>query len=37
MKLTDPALKALSADAGQRTFFDDNLPGFGIRVSPPRK
>ena len=37
MKLTDLALKTLSADAGQRTFFDDNLPGFGIRVSPKSK
>ncbi len=37
MKLTDLRIKALSVTAGQRVFFDDAVPGFGIRVSPRSK
>lgn len=37
MKLTDLAVKNLAVDAGQRTFFDDTLKGFGVRVSPKSK
>lgn len=34
MRLTDIAIKALKAPAkGQVTYFDDSLPGFGVRVS----
>jgi integrase len=35
MFLTDLAIKTLKApSAGQTTYTDDNLPGFGVRVSP---
>jgi integrase len=37
MKLTDMSVKALTVGAGQRTFFDDTCPGFGVRVSPRSK
>ncbi|ESZ51693.1 hypothetical protein X731_03655 [Mesorhizobium sp. L2C054A000] len=34
MRLTDIAVRALQApDAGQKTYSDDTLPGFGVRVS----
>jgi integrase len=34
MRLTDVTIKSLAAPAaGQQTFTDDDLPGFGIRVS----
>lgn len=34
MRLTDLTVKNLSVERGQRTFFDDTMPGFGVRVSP---
>src|SRR5579862_156807 len=37
MKLTDLAVKNLAVETGQRTFFDDTLKGFGVRVSPRSK
>src|SRR5580704_17027884 len=37
MKLTDLTVKALAVGSGQRTFFDDTFPGFGVRVSPRSK
>lgn len=37
MKFTDLSVKALSVSAGQRIFFDDTLPGFGVRVSSRSK
>ena len=37
MKLTDLAVKNLAVETGQRTFFDDALKGFGVRVSPRSK
>lgn len=37
MKLTDLAVKNLAAESGQRTFFDDTLKGFGVRVTPKSK
>ena len=34
MRLTDLSIRKLRApDSGQKTYFDDALPGFGIRVS----
>ena len=34
IKMTDRALKALKAPAtGQADYFDQSLPGFGLRVS----
>src|SRR5437660_10338781 len=34
MRLTDLGIKNLpTPNHGQRTYFDDSLPGFGIRVS----
>ena len=34
MRLTDLLIKSLKApEAGQKSFFDDTLPGFGVRVS----
>lgn len=33
MRLTEISIRALSVDRGQRTFFDDTLRGFGVRVS----
>ena len=34
MRLTDLAIQKLPApDAGQKTYFDDALGGFGVRVS----
>lgn len=34
MRLTDLSVKRLKApNSGQKTFFDDAMPGFGIRVS----
>jgi integrase len=34
MRLTDLSIRKLKApDSGQKTHFDDSLPGFGIRVS----
>src|SRR5205823_128780 len=34
MRLTDIAIRALQApEKGQRTYFDDTLPSFGVRVS----
>jgi Arm DNA-binding domain len=34
MKLTLPSIRSLTLPQGQRekTFFDDDLPGFGVRV-----
>lgn len=37
MKFTDLSLRALTVKTGQRIFFDDALPGFGLRVSPRSK
>jgi hypothetical protein len=37
MRLTELAVKSLSVDGGQRTFFDDTLKGFGVRVTPKSK
>jgi integrase len=37
MKLTDLSVRALAVSAGQRTFFDDTFPGFGVRVPPRSK
>src|SRR5437773_2373667 len=37
MKLTDLAVKNLAVESGQRSFFDDTLRGFGVRVSPKSK
>lgn len=37
MKLTDLSIKALCVPTGQRTFFDDSLTGFGVRVSTKAK
>jgi hypothetical protein len=37
VKFTDLSVKALSVSAGQRTFFDDTFPGFGVRVTPRSK
>ncbi len=33
MRLTEISIRALSVEEGQRTFFDDTLKGFGVRVS----
>src|SRR5690349_21572813 len=33
MRLTEISIRALSVERGQRTFFDDTLRGFGVRVS----
>ena len=34
MRLTDLLIKKLKApESGQKTFYDDGLPGFGVRVS----
>lgn len=34
MRLTDLSIRKLKApNSGQKTFFDDGLPGFGVRVS----
>ena len=37
MRLTDLAVKNLAVETGQRTFFDDTIKGFGVRVSPRSK
>lgn len=37
MKLTDLAVKNVAVETGQRTFFDDTLKGFGVRVTPRSK
>jgi integrase len=37
MRLTDLTVKNLVVEGGQRTFFDDSLKGFGVRVSPKSK
>jgi len=37
MKFTDLSVRALSVSEGQRIFFDDTFPGFGVRVSPRSK
>src|SRR5277367_6064592 len=37
MKFTDLSVKALPMSTRQRVFFDDSLPGFGVRVSPRSK
>ena len=36
MKLTDLAIKNLAV-AGRRTFFDDAIKGFGVRITPTSK
>jgi alkylation response protein AidB-like acyl-CoA dehydrogenase len=33
MRLTEISIRALAVETGQRTFFDDTLRGFGVRVS----
>jgi len=37
MKLSDLAVKNLAVENGQKVFFDDTMPGFGVRVSPNSK
>jgi hypothetical protein len=34
VQLTDLTVRHLKTDAMQRTYFDDTLQGFGVRVSP---
>jgi Arm DNA-binding domain/Phage integrase, N-terminal SAM-like domain len=34
MQLTDVTLRSLKPDLRQRTYFDDSLTGFGLRVNP---
>jgi hypothetical protein len=33
MRLAEISIRALSVEKGQKTFFDDTLKGFGVRVS----
>jgi integrase len=37
MRLTDLTVRNLSVPEGRRTFFDDALTGFGVRVTPRSK
>src|SRR3954451_6722789 len=37
MRLTDLTVKNLSVADGRKTFFDDMLTGFGVRVTPRSK
>src|SRR5215213_10554360 len=37
MRLTDLTVKNLSVPEGRKTFFDDTLTGFGVRVTPRSK
>lgn len=37
MRLTDISVRALSFGEPQKTYTDDTLPGFGVRVSKTTK
>lgn len=37
MKLTEDTIKAIQPEAGERVYWDDGLPGFGLRVQPSGK
>jgi len=37
MGLTDAKIRSLAFTGQQRTYFDDKLPGFGIRVGARSK
>src|SRR5215213_11465770 len=37
MRLTDLTVKNLSVPEGRKTYFDDTLTGFGVRVTPRSK
>jgi hypothetical protein len=37
MKLSDLTVKNLAVPIGRRTFFDDTIKGFGVRVTPTER